>query len=398
MIISFDIKNYLSFQHPASVDLSVGVSAPDNYHFLDNPSARNRVAKIAGFYGANASGKTNIVRALAAMADFVSESFSYKLDDATPFRAHFFSKSEPVSMHIEFVVNGAEPNASQGEPVCYRYDLVISDQAVQYERLRLKSSKLFSRVFERQLVDGHYKVQGLGEKLVANLRKNVSWLSWVAQHNLPEAVTIVQYFKQFKSNLGARGPRMPGLYNTLGAIDVYRDDPALSVSMVQQLNRWDIDIEDVVYERIDGSDDVGSHWMAYCLHRLAGQEARLSILNESSGTIGLFSLMSIVLPVLREGGVAIIDEIEADLHPHMLRAILELFVQPDTNPHGAQLLFTSHADWLMNLVHKTQIFLVEKQNAASHVARLSDIRGVAARDNFSARYRAGSYGAVPEIN
>ncbi len=379
------------------MDLAVGISAPDNYHFLDNACGKNRVAKIAGIYGANASGKTNLLRVLSALADFISESFSYKLDDVTPFRPHFFHTDAPVGVHIEFVVN----DAAGGKSSCYRYDLEIVEQAVRYERLRIKSSKLYSRVFERQWVDGQYHVQGLGEKRSAHLRKNVSWLAWLAQHNLPEAVSIVQYFKQFRSNLTPRGPRMPGLYNTIDAIDTFRNNPELSKGMVAQLNRWDIGIQDVVYERLDGAapgaDDGAGHWMAYCIHELADQQARLSILNESSGTVGLFSLLSIVLPVLNDGGVAIIDELEADLHPHMLEAVIDLFVQPASNPHDAQLLFTSHADWFMNLLHKTQIYLVDKLDASSEVVRLSDIRGVAVRENFSARYRAGAYGAVPEL-
>jgi hypothetical protein len=394
MIISFEIQNYLSFSGASTVDLSVGTSAPDNYHFLSNLNEKGRIAKIAGVYGANASGKTNIIRILPALVDFITESFSYKLDEATPFRTHFFHREKPISVSIEFA---AQDQQSQ-EIKRYKYDLKVIDHVVHYERLRVKSSKLYSRVFERQWIDGQYKVQGLGEKQAANLRQNVSWLAWLGQYNVPEAVSIIQYFKRIKSNISVGGPRIPGFISTLGAVDVYRSNPLLSESMVAQLNRWDIDIHNVVYERIDGTEDGPGHWMAYCIHKLGDKEARLSILNESSGTMGLFSLLSIVLPVLERGGIAVIDELESDLHPHMLEAVLNLFVQPESNPHGAQLLFTSHADWLMNILHKTQIFLVDKKDAGSEVVRLSDIRGVAARENFSARYRAGSYGAVPEID
>lgn len=396
MIISFEVQNYLSFAGTSAVNLSVGASAPDNYHFLKNPEEKGRVAKIAGVYGANASGKTNLIRILPALANFITESFSYKLDEGTPFRAHFFHRGEPISIHIEFEFRDQQTQQIKR----YRYDLEVVDHVVHYERLRIKSSKLYSRVFEREWIDGQYKVQGLGEKQVANLRKNVSWLAWLGQYNIQEAVSIIQYFKRIKSNLSGRGPspRMPGFISTLGAVDVYRSNPALSESMVTQLNRWDIDIHNVVYERIDGAEEDPGQWMAYCIHKLGDKEARLSILSESSGTMGLFSLLSIILPVLEKGGIAVIDELESDLHPHMLEAVLNLFVQPDTNPHEAQLLFTSHADWLMNILHKTQIFLVDKKAAGSEAIRLSDIRGIAARENFSARYRAGSYGAVPEMN
>ena len=394
MIISFEVENYLSFAGASTVDLSVGASAPDNYHFLKDGIDKGRVAKIAGVYGANASGKTNLIRVLPALADFITASFGYKLDEATPFRTHFFHRKDPISVHIEFEMR--DPQSQEVKR--YRYDLDVADHVVHHERLRIKSSKLYSRVFERQWVDGQYKVLGLGERLAANLRTNVSWLAWLGQYNVPEAVSIIQYFNQIKSNLAGGGPRIPGFVSSIGAINVYRNNPVLSKSMVAQLNRWDIDIHDVVYERIDGTEDGPGHWMAYCVHKLGDQEARLSILNESSGTMGLFSLLSIVLPVLEQGGVAVIDELEADLHPHMLEAVLNLFVQPDSNPHNAQLLFTSHADWLMNILHKSQIFLVDKKEAGSEAVRLSDIRGVAARENFSARYRAGSYGAVPEID
>jgi len=78
--------------------------------------------------------------------------------------------------------------------------------------------------------------------------------------------------------------------------------------------------------------------------------------------------------------------------------LLDLFVQHDSNPKNAQLIFASHADWLMNLLHKSQIVLVDKTEDGSEANRLSDLKGVQARENYSARYRSGAYGGVPEFN
>jgi AAA15 family ATPase/GTPase len=138
--------------------------------------------------------------------------------------------------------------------------------------------------------------------------------------------------------------------------------------------------------------------MAYCVHKRGDKTVKLPMVEESSGTNGLFSVLALVLPVLDNGGVAIIDELETDLHPHMVEALLDLFVQPDSNPKNAQLIFASHADWLMDQLHKTQIVLVEKTEEGTEVFRLSDIKGVQARENYSARYRSGAYGAVPELS
>lgn len=390
MIISFEVDNYLSFAQPTRVDLAVGAQAPDNYHFLQ--AGHQRMAKVAGIYGANASGKSNLLRAMPALANFITESFSYKLEDSLPFRPHFFNDIKVIRINIEFLL--------PGDTRPYRYSLEATQGRVLSETLRLKTSRFFSRVFERRWQDGIYKVLGLGERFQANLRENVSWLAWLAQYNVPEAVAVIQYFKRMQSNLQPRGPRVPMIFSSMDAVDFYRTQPDFTARMVNQLNRWDIDIHDVVFERMEAGgadDDFGSPWMAFCIHKQGEKSARLPIFSESSGTLGMFCLLSFILPVLDAGGVAIIDELESDLHPHMVEAILNLFIMPETNPKNAQLIFTSHADWLMNLLHKSQIVLVEKTESGSEAVRLSDIRGIEARENFSARYRAGAYGAVPEI-
>lgn len=391
MIISFEVGNYKSFAASAKVDLGVGAQAPDTFMFAPL-SDGSRATKVTGVFGANASGKTSLLRALPAVADFLTDSFGYKPDAALPFEPHFFAESPTITLALEFELGGEEQRR-------YRYALTTTEQRVVSESLRVKTSRSFSRVFERvKTLDG-YHVVGLGEKFRANLRENVSWLSWLVQYNVPEAAALVDYFKRIRSNLPARGTRMPTMFSAFSAVEYFRTRPDDKARMVSQLNRWDIGIDDVEFERAPGPDGTPlDFWMAYCVHRKGERKVKLSILSESSGTLGLFSLLSIIQPVLENGGVAVIDELEADLHPHMLEAVISLFVQPESNPHQAQLLFTSHADWVMSLLHKSQIVLVEKAPEGSTAHRLSDVAGVQARENYSARYRAGAYGAIPELH
>src|SRR5690625_7725099 len=87
-----------------------------------------------------------------------------------------------------------------------------------------------------------------------------------------------------------------------------------------------------------------------------------------------FALLSKILPILREGGLAVIDEIESDLHPHMLNELIDLFVSPETNPHQAQLIFSTHSHELINTLLKEQILLVEKDDMLNTDAyRLSEV-------------------------
>lgn len=390
MIISYEVENYLSFLKPARVDLTVGAAAPDNYHFV--PADGGRVAKIIGIYGANASGKTNLLRVLPALSEFISESFNNPLGSTPPFAPHFFNPDAPVKIQVEFLVPGSGSR--------YRYAVEVLGRRVLSESLRRKTSKLFSRVFERNWEGNAYRVVGLGDRHAPNLRENVSWLSWLAQYNIPEALELVQYFRGISSNMIGSNVRKQNWFGALMATEFYRGSPDYTARMIKQLNRWDIDISDIRFEKIalPGSENTDGPWMAYAVHTRGDRTVKIPMVEESSGTNGLFSVLSIVMPVLDNGGIAIIDELETDLHPHMVNALLDLFVQPDSNPRNAQLIFASHADWLMNLLHKTQIILVDKTEDGSEAYRLSDLKGVQARENYSARYRSGSYGGVPEFD
>ena len=108
--------------------------------------------------------------------------------------------------------------------------------------------------------------------------------------------------------------------------------------------------------------------------------------------------VSRILPALQQGGLVVIDELEADLHPHMLTPILDLFFSPKTNPHNAQVIFTSHAIEVLSLLHKSQVVLVEKNDQCQSDAwRLDTVKGVRVDDNLYAKYMAGAYGAIPQL-
>ena len=136
----------------------------------------------------------------------------------------------------------------------------------------------------------------------------------------------------------------------------------------------------------------------YGIHVVNSKEYPLPFIMESSGTRNLFILLRDIIPVLDSGGIAIIDEIESDLHPHMLPEIIKLFTDKRTNPLNAQLFFTTHCMDIMRELDKTQIILVEKDETyASEAWRLDSMKGIRREDNYYAKYMSGSYGAVPNI-
>ena len=109
-------------------------------------------------------------------------------------------------------------------------------------------------------------------------------------------------------------------------------------------------------------------------------------------------LLRWILPALEHGGIVIIDEIEADLHPDMIMAVLDLFIDRERNPHNAQIIFTCHAHEILNELQKDQVLLIEKNpDGCSEAWRLGDMKKIRRDDNLYAKYRAGTYGAIPDL-
>ena len=100
--------------------------------------------------------------------------------------------------------------------------------------------------------------------------------------------------------------------------------------------------------------------LPFGVHKVGDESFELMIYEESNGTQSAYSLLGLILPVLKNGGVAIIDELDNDLHPLLLPAIFDLFRSLHHNPHNAQLIFSCHTPEVFNLLNKHQIYLVEK--------------------------------------
>ena len=133
------------------------------------------------------------------------------------------------------------------------------------------------------------------------------------------------------------------------------------------------------------------------VHQHDGESLEFLFTDESNGTRSAFILLGMILPVLESGGMAIIDEIDNDLHPHLLPHLIDLFKFEHTNPHQAQLIFSCHTPEVLNILKKHQIYLVQKENQESEAWRLDEVVGVRADDNLYAKYMAGAFDAVPNV-
>lgn len=392
MLISFTFHNFQSYREPVRLSLGVSQHVPQDGRTFVAPSGE-RLSKVMAIVGANGSGKTALIKGLAFVHWFISDSFHARPDEPIAVNSHFASPGEVSEFQVDFEL--------EGKP--WRYRLVASSERVHAESLHVKQSRAYSYVFTRQWEPGQkrYVVKqqqfGMLQKEAEKVRENASLVSTAAQYEVPLAMQLTQRF--LRSNLNVLGRKPIDHDQLLKVSQFYARHEHLRTRMAHLLSQWDLGLSDVRLQKQTITRDNGETedvHLPFGIHRVGHEEHALVFFHESSGTQGAFLLLSRLLPVLETGGLAVIDELEADLHPHMLVPILDLFFSSNTNPHNAQLIFTCHSMEVLSLLHKAQVVLVEKDSdCCSDAWRLDTVKGVRADDNLYAKYMAGAYGAVP---
>jgi predicted ATPase len=393
-IHTLTVQNFQSIHDPIMVSLVLNKNAPDDHRSWITADG-TRLTKALAVLGANGSGKTTIIKSLAFLYWFMAHSFQLPHDAPIPVLAHFCTPQEPTMLELEFSLADK----------LYRYRVSLTPERVVQESLHVRQQRgfayLFTRVWNSSTAQYDIKQQqfGLTPKEAAKVRPNASLISTAAQFDVALAQQLTQL--HISANVDVMGRQGVDHSRLFGVASVYAQDEALRKHMADTLAAWDLGLTDVRIEKRQINQPDGRSEEVFVplgIHRVKGQEFPLLMLNESSGTQGAFVLLSHILPVLARGGVALLDEMEADLHPHMLTPILDLFFSPKTNPHGAQLIFTSHSIEVLGQLHKGQVLLVEKDaNCNSQAWRLDSMQGVRADDNLYAKYMAGAYGAVPQL-
>ena len=394
MLRSFTLQNFQSFKEPVRISLELNRHTPDDGRSCIS-ALGTRLSKAIAVIGANASGKTTLIKSLVFVDWFVKHSFHAKPDEPIPLSAHFSAATEPSTFEVELELDGRE----------WRYRLIASRDRVYHESLYSKQSRAFSYVFTREwnperkgytIRQQHF---GMLQKEAEKVRENASLISTAAQYEVDLALKLVS--ANVLTKVDGLGRQTTDHDQIMRASEFYAQNTAIRSQMAKLLQQWDFGLADVRVEKHTVTRESGKTeeiHIPFGIHRVGDNEHPLMFLHESSGTQGAFILLSRILPALQHGGLVVIDELEADLHPHMLTPLLDLFFSSKTNPHNAQIIFTCHSIEVLGLLHKAQVVLVEKDdNCESDAWRLDSAKGVRADDNLYAKYMAGAYGAIPQL-
>jgi len=424
MLLRFGFENLHSFRDRTELSFVATALQDDPPYLLSAPGTAHGVAPAMALFGANASGKSNIVNTMGFFWTELRDSF--KRDPSAPIpRSPFLLRREarlqPSRLDCDVLVDG----------VRLHYGFEVDDASVTEEWLYAWFTHRRTVLFHRQGSDraGWYFGHSLGGRnaqIADFTRDNTLFFSVAAQHNHP-------LLRGLHTKLTAAvviGDASPA--QALRFLNA--DDPVLQEAGRDEVKRFlreaDLGITDLrlispdekmstLYDQmatvlgIPEEERDKNRVLARIQHQMAVDRRKTYVLelghqaehgveflaeeSESLGTRTLLKLLKPVLSALASGTCLVLDELGSGLHPRLSAALLELFTSERSNPNGAQLLFTTHDDQLMDLLRRDEIGLVEKDALGCSTLRsLSDYE-IRQRDNWRKGYEAGRFGAVPII-
>ncbi|MCL2850134.1 MAG: ATP-binding protein [Micrococcales bacterium] len=372
--------------------------------------------KVAGVYGPNASGKSNVVAALAWLRDAVVLSLRH-WDEAIPYDPFAFGNgpTQPSTFTLEMTV----------DDVRFEYNLEVDATKVLRESLYHYPKKIRRKLFERD-ENGLEFQRGLGR--LSGTRDLLTPKTLVMSVAPRFEEPLVSGFAQQLRAIQTLGPtptsrrgvyrRRPGHVGSRQTLRWFEDDdhPSLfddddaganddRAQALALLRLADLGIEDVRLDEeevpLRDSSETRTLVRIRLLHNLPGASVPLDFEEESQGTRTWFSLIGPVLQALRTGTLVVFDELDASLHPTLSAELIRIFKRRDTNPLGAQLLFTSHDTSLLRHLNRDEVWLTEKRgDGTTRLGSLAEFAGERVRQsvNLEAGYLHGKFGALPQVN
>ncbi|MCQ3803899.1 MAG: ATP-binding protein [bacterium] len=401
MLLRFRVDNYRSILKP--VELSMVAIDEDRSATRDFKLLDERVLTVAGIYGSNASGKSNTLEAIAWLSHAVRSSLR-GWDKNVPRDPHRFGNgpSVPSYFEIDLVVNG----------VRHWYSLEVDNSAILYESLHSYPQRKARMLFEREGENlkfrrGLNRASGIRDLLTPT----TLILSAGTRLRDPELVDVGRAISQ----VGALGLRMrrgmrtpPSFHSTYRLFQegINRHpssffNPSTRGAALDLLRFADSHIANVktVAEEDDNLSRVRGRLVF--IRNTNDESVTFDLYDESAGTRAWFDLLGPALGALKRGEILLFDEIDASLHPRLSARLLDLFQDPQTNRHGAQLIFTSHDTSLLSILNRDEVWLTDKDSqGATRLVALAEFQGSRVRRslNLEKAYLQGRFGAVPDID
>lgn len=396
MLIQFSVENYLSIKDKVVLSL---LASKDKEHldFLINHDNK-KCLKSAVIYGANASGKSNVLNAFWFMVNYVLTSHNQQLHmpiGRTAFKFDDFTAAKPSSFEVIFTVDA----------IRYAYGFSVTDTLVVDEYLYYYPNGRQAIIFERKNTKEYKFTVDVEEQNMLKERTSANklYLSVASNWSYSKVIPVLEWFASCqiltkRSIADAYGLNASNL----------RDEEYRSV-IAGMLQVADFGIKALEIRDFQGLGSLMPDKQSYnnieTVHTVVDENGKekfynLNMTEESDGTNNYFKVIGIVRKALDKGTLLVADEIDAHLHPLLTKHLISLFNSAEFNPHGSQLVFTSHNTNLLDLdiMRRDQIWFTEKNEntAATDLFSLDDF-SVRKDTKIERGYLIGRYGAIPFI-
>lgn len=416
MIVEFRVGNFRSIRDEQLLSLVASGDKDEKNIIYTSVKAVSRLVTSAAIYGLNAGGKSNLIDAMLFMQNFIASSNTISGGQKILFQPFLLDKStlkEPSFFEITFLSG----------TVRYQYGFILNAERIVKEWLleyySAKPRTLFVRHYNEEKNSDEYDfsdhLKGPKKSWETVVTKTSLFLSVIGQTSAENVRNekIRNVFDFLASNiLIFRAGQQPNFNHTIERLK--KGEEAEKEAVLEFLQKADISVaaielkehKDVVMHKIEfndagvksaGSEKVEGTSVIF-KHQTDNGSADFDLFaNESLGTQKLFAFAAILYDVLKHGKILIMDEIEAHLHPLLVEWIITKFNDTKSNPHHAQLLFTTHNTYLLDLkkLRRDQIWFIEKDKDQASI--LSSLLDFSPRKSIAKGYLGGRYGAIPML-
>ena len=414
MLLQFSFKNFKSFRDETTIDFTATKITEYNNHVIQ--VGKERVLPIAAIYGANASGKSNVHEAFRYMSTYVVSSFAYggdehsskgKLDfyEPSPFLFDSNSQNAESSFEVHFV--DSEMNGAKS----YNYGFTVDENGVNVEWLNFKSKSSrgdYRRIFYRK--NDELIMPGIEAKSHDNIRVALEKETLVVSLGAKLKIAKLKFIRDWFINneFADFGRPIEDFFLSEQLPEGFVESKEVQDKVVEFFAAFDPSIIGFEIETIEQSDDSKSRRVRIdAIHKMIDSEetATIPLKLESAGTLKMFALYPILQSVLDNGSVLFVDELNARLHPLLVRTFIITFLNPLINKKNAQLVFTSHDAWQLNsnLLRRDEIWFTAKSDeGVSTLYSLVDFKEedgskIRKDENHEKNYLLGKYGAIPSL-
>lgn len=406
MLIQFNVTNCYSFKNESV--LTMQASSDDTFQQNLIKCGKKYILPAVAIYGANAAGKSNLMKAFTAAIMFIRQSNMYQINarnPIVPFAFDDMNQDNKTRFDFSFCHNGA----------IYEYGFTATNEIVYEEYLYEYKTQKPSLVFERTNINT-YRYTAANKRELSQYEEKTSpnklFLATATAWNCELTRNAFMWFAE-----GIDTYSSESLNNAFIGEFEQDNSPEMKQFMLDFIHYADINISDYSFEIKDADtipaflnpDNVNiqqlKQWKLDVVHDIKNEDGInhryiMPFSSESAGTIKAFSYGPIIRNALMTGKTIIVDEIDSCLHPMLTKYLIELFTDSTLNPNGAQLIFSTHDITLLDqdIFRRDQIYFVEKSNSTG-MSSLYSLNDYSPRksENIRKGYLQGRYGAIPSI-